>query len=159
LIKKDKTLLKNKKKQISTAAETDKRIKETTLSNIESLGGQNINRETLVHQDTDRTSLNSYETEQYTDQEIKYLLTSTDDAAITTTESKYLEVNDSGNTESVHDVSSDKEFAAGRVGMKYREGTIGAGLYEVSTLAEINGFLSLGQVRLLNENLCLFSCL
>lgn len=49
-------------------------------------------------------------------------------------------------SEDVKDSDSDREFAVGRVGMKYREGTIGARLYEVSTLAEINGYLSLGQV-------------
>lgn len=42
---------------------------------------------------------------------------------------------------------SDNEFAAGGGGKRYRDGTIGAKLYEVSTLAEINGYLNLGKVR------------
>lgn len=59
---------------------------------------------------------------------------------VTTAVEEYIESKDRSNND------SDKEFAVGRVGMKYREGTIGARLYEVSTLAEINGYLSLGQV-------------
>lgn len=66
------------------------------------------------------------------------LTDSNGDASVTADD--YIESDD------LKDNDSDREFAVGRVGMKYREGTIGARLYEVSTLAEINGYLSLGQV-------------
>lgn len=142
LAKRENILLKNKKKLSSTAAELkqkDEKIK--ALNDGDIVPG--------IQQDSN----DSLEAEQYTDQEVKDMLISSDDTTITaTTDSRYVEEevdlnNDSG---SLPEVSSDKEFAAGRVGMKYREGTVGARLYEVSTLAEINGFLSLGQVRLLN---------
>lgn len=142
LAKKENILLKNKKKLSSTAAELKQKDEKMKALN----GGDIVPG---IQQDSN----DSLEAEQYTDQEVKDMLISSDDTTITaTTDSRYVEeeVDLNNDTGSLPEVSSDKEFAAGRVGMKYREGTVGARLYEVSTLAEINGFLSLGQVSLLN---------
>ncbi|KAK3752674.1 hypothetical protein QZH41_018475, partial [Actinostola sp. cb2023] len=74
------------------------------------------------------------------------ILTENNGEATAVTTREYTEAEDVRSNDN-SDFLSNKEFAVGRVGMKYREGTIGARLYEVSTLAEINGYLSLGQVN------------